>query len=88
MPSEKSPIAIYLAGLKERLIMNILSKLNVDSSGRLRVSAESAVIASGTVTTVSTVTTASQLAGFDVKQGVMTSMDNEVWAVCVRNRIT
>lgn len=42
--------------VKDHTLSNILSKLNVDASGRLRVSAESAVIASGTVTTVTNVT--------------------------------
>ena len=43
-------------GFIERIVFNTLKKLNTDSLGRLRVSAESAVIASGTVTTVGTLT--------------------------------
>lgn len=43
-------------GFIERVVFNTLKRLNVDSAGRLRVAAESAVIASGTVTTVTTLT--------------------------------
>jgi hypothetical protein len=41
--------------IDDHLLSNVLMKLNVDTVGRLRVSAESAVIASGTVTTAATV---------------------------------
>lgn len=58
------PVAVkerYIVGVNDdsfimRSMRAVLSKLNVDSAGRLRVSAESAVIASGTVTTVTNVT--------------------------------
>lgn len=39
----------------DHLASNVIKKINVDTVGRLRVSAESAVIASGTVTTAATV---------------------------------
>lgn len=49
-------------GLAERLAMNVLKKLNVDSTGRLRVG--DAVITSGTVSTVSTVSTVTSIANW------------------------
>lgn len=41
-------------GLIERTVFNVLKRLNVDASGRLRVSSEATVISSGTVTAVTT----------------------------------
>jgi hypothetical protein len=43
--------------LTARIANNVLKRLNVDSSGRLRVSSEATVISSGTVTTVTTAAT-------------------------------
>ena len=48
-----------VTGLIERLAYNILKRLNVDSTGRLRVG--DATITSGTITTVGTVTTAATI---------------------------
>ncbi len=47
---------IVIQGLIERIVFNTLKRLNVDSSGRLRVSSEATVISSGTVTTLTTLT--------------------------------
>lgn len=51
----------YIVGVNDdsfltRTLRAVLHKLNVDSSGRLRVSSEATVISSGTVTTVTNVT--------------------------------
>lgn len=72
-------------GVVERLAFGALRRLNVDSTGRLRVG--DCTVTSGTITTVSTVTNISQLGGFNVKPAFLETQDYNVWANCVRNRI-
>ena len=74
-----SILAQLVAGIKvlltdtdfaTRFVLDILSRLNVDSTGRLRVG--DAVITSGTITTVGTVTNAATIGSTAI--GIMTAV--------------
>ncbi len=66
----------------------IVRPLWVDpTTGKINVNTVASITA-GTINTVSTVTSMTQMAGFDLKQSLLTSQDRNAWGATVRNRIS